>query len=626
MEKQIRNYIRECDICQRYKYDNSVSPGLLQPLPIPEEAWSQISLDFIEDNVFKLHGLPNILISDRDKVFMSKFWSDFFKLQGVELHMSTAYHPQSDGQTEVVNRCLDTYLRCMCGDQPYDCSKWLSLAEFWYNTSFHSAIETTPFEALYGYPPPIHIPYFRGDSTVHDVNESLMAREAMLEVLKHHLGRAQKRMKQQHDKHRSDRTFALGDWVYLKLQPYRQNTLRDRQFHKLSPRYFGPFKIIDKYGKVAYKLSLPTDSKIHLVYHRVIIGNLLVAAGVIGGILSALVFSLLFKLLLVLIHGRNRDTGIKIFSPLIKKPEDLSFLEKEDGLSSLNVIGKGGCGEVYKAVLPGSDGKEIAIKKIIQSPTDQEELTEEDSKLLNKKMRQIRSEIKTVGEIRHRNLLPLLAHLPRPDCHYLVYEYMKNGSVHDYLVGVARGEKELDWPARYKIIMGIAAGLEYLHMNHTPRIIHRDLKPANVLLDDEMEARIADFGLAKSVPDANTHMSTSNIAGTAGYIAPEYHQTFKFTEKCDMYSFGVVLAAVVMGKMPSDEFFQNTEEVSLVKWMRNVMTSDDPKRAIDPKLMGSGYEEQMLLALKVACFCTLDNPKERPDSKNARTMLSQIKH
>ncbi|KAL1568327.1 Leucine-rich repeat receptor-like serine/threonine/tyrosine-protein kinase sobir1 [Salvia divinorum] len=359
---------------------------------------------------------------------------------------------------------------------------------------------------------------------------------------------------------------------------------------------------------------------------RIIGWSLGFAAGVIGGILSALVFSLLFKLLLVLINGRSRDTGIKIFSPLIKKPEDLSFLEKEDGLSSLNVIGKGGCGEVYKAVLPGSDGKEIAIKKIIQSPTDQEELTEEDSKLLNKKMRQIRSEIKTVGEIRHRNLLPLLAHLPRPDCHYLVYEYMKNGSVHDYLVGVARGERELDWPARYKIVMGIASGLEYLHMNHTPRIIHRDLKPANVLLDDEMEARIADFGLAKSVPDANTHMSTSNIAGTAGYIAPEYYQTFKFTDKCDVYSFGVVLAAVVMGKMPSDEFFQNTEEMSLVKWMRNVMTSDDPKRAIDPNLMGSGYEEQMLLALKVACFCTLDNPKERPNSKDARTMLSQIKH
>lgn len=218
MEKQIRNYIHKCDACQRFKYDNSASSGLLQPLPIPEAAWSQVSLDFIEglplshgkstilvvvdrltkyahfmclthpysaltvaqaflDHVFKLHGLPTILISDRDRVFISQFWTDFFKLQGVELHLSTAYHPQSDGQTKVVNHCLETYLRCMYGDQPANWSKWISLAEFWYNTSFHTAIETTPFEALYGYPPPLHIPYFRGDSSVHDVNESLLARE-----------------------------------------------------------------------------------------------------------------------------------------------------------------------------------------------------------------------------------------------------------------------------------------------------------------------------------------------------------------------------------------------------------------------------------------------------------------
>ncbi|PIN27056.1 Serine/threonine protein kinase [Handroanthus impetiginosus] len=349
-------------------------------------------------------------------------------------------------------------------------------------------------------------------------------------------------------------------------------------------------------------------------------------AGAIAGSVSGLVFTVLFKLVMSIIRGRNKNSSLKIFSPMIKKPEDLAFLEKEDGLASLEVIGRGGCGEVYKSVLPGSDGKEIAIKKIIQPPRDAEELTGEDSKLLNKKMRQIKSEIQTVGEIRHRNLLPLLAHLPRPDCHYLVYEYMKNGSLQDCLQQVAEGRRELDWLARYKIALGVAAGLEYLHISHTPRIIHRDLKPANVLLDDEMEARIADFGLAKAVPDANTHVTTSNVAGTVGYIAPEYYQTFKFTDKCDIYSFGVLLGALVMGKLPSDEFFQHTDEMSLVKWMRNVMSSEDPKRAIDTKLLGNGYEEQMLLVLKVACFCSLDNPKERPNSKDVRCMLSQIKH
>ncbi|KAL2552191.1 Leucine-rich repeat receptor-like serine/threonine/tyrosine-protein kinase SOBIR1 [Forsythia ovata] len=310
----------------------------------------------------------------------------------------------------------------------------------------------------------------------------------------------------------------------------------------------------------------------------------------------------LIQFILFLIRGRKKETSLAIFSQMIKNPEDLAFLEKEDGLNGLNIIGRGGCGEVYKATLPGTNGKEIAIKKIIQPPRDAEELAEEDSKLLNKKMRQIRSEIQTVGQIRHRNLLPLLAHLPRPDCHYLVYEYMKNGSLQDVLQAVSEGRRELDWLARYNIALGVAAGLEYLHMNHTPRIIHRDLKPANVLLDDEMEARIADFGLAKAVPEANTHVTTSNVAGTVGYIAPEYYQTFKFTEKCDIYSFGVLLGVLTMGKFPSDNFFQHTDEMNLVKWMRNVMTSDDPKRAIDPGLLGNGYEEQILLVLKIACF------------------------
>ena len=347
-------------------------------------------------------------------------------------------------------------------------------------------------------------------------------------------------------------------------------------------------------------------------------------AGAIAGCISGLVFSVLFKALLVLVRGGGKESGPVIFSPLIKKAEDLAFLEKEDGLAAMEIIGRGGCGEVYRAELPG--GKLIAIKKIIQPPKDAAELAEEDSKLLNKKMRQIRSEIQTVGNIRHRNLLPLVAHVSRPNCHYLVYEYMKNGSLQDMLTQVAQGTRELDWLARHKIAVGVAAGLEYLHLNHSPRIIHRDLKPGNVLLDDDMEARIADFGLAKAVPDANTHVTTSNVAGTVGYIAPEYHQTLKFTDKCDIYSFGVLLGVLVVGKLPSDDFFQHTAEMSLVKWMNNIRTSDDPKRAIDSKLMGYGYEEQILLVLKIACFCTVDEAKQRPNSKEVRCMLSQIKH
>ncbi|KAJ6845869.1 leucine-rich repeat receptor-like serine/threonine/tyrosine-protein kinase SOBIR1 [Iris pallida] len=352
--------------------------------------------------------------------------------------------------------------------------------------------------------------------------------------------------------------------------------------------------------------------------------------GVIAGALSGVAISLVFRMLTNCIRGRYKNYGVgpAIFSPtIIKNAEDLAFLEKDDVVASLEVVGRGGCGEVYRAPLPNNTGMIIAIKKIMKRSADGAEPGEDESRLLDKWMRQIRSEIVTVGRIRHRNLLPLLAHVTRPDCHFLVYEFMKNGSLHDAMKrSSSEGVVELDWLLRHKIAVGVAAGLEYLHVHHKPHIIHRDLKPANILLDDHMEARIADFGLAKEVPDGNTHMTGSNVAGTCGYIAPEYHQTLKFTTKCDMYSFGVILAALVIGKFPSDDFFQDTDEMNLVKWLRNVMNSEDPAAAIDPKLKGNGYEEQMLLVLKIACFCTMDDPRERPSSKEVRVMLSQIVH
>ncbi|KAJ6978327.1 hypothetical protein NC653_030029 [Populus alba x Populus x berolinensis] len=411
-------------------------------------------------------------------------------------------------------------------------------------------------------------------------------------------------------------SLSLANNLFTGKVPKSIRSFRNLQFFDFSGNSFleGPVPVI---GKGESSTPAPSSSAPapaphkHKNSRRKLAGWLFgFLAGSVAGSLSGFVFSLLFKIVLAAVKGGGRDVGPAIFSPLIKKAEDLAFLEKDDGLANLEIIGRGGCGEVFKAELPGNAA----------------ELSEEDSKLLNKKMRQIQSEINTVGHIRHRNLLPLLAHVSRPDCHYLVYEFMKNGSLQDVLNQVTEGKRELDWLARHKIAVGVASGLEYLHLSHSPRIIHRDLKPANVLLDDDMEARIADFGLAKAMPDAKTHITTSNVAGTVGYIAPEYHQTLKFTDKCDIYSFGVVLGVLVMGKLPSDAFFQSTRELSLVKWMRNVMISENPNQAIDPKLKGHGLEDQMLLVLKIACFCTIDDPKQRPNSKDVRCMLSQIKH
>ena len=218
-------------------------------------------------NVFKLHGMPKTIISDRGSVFTAHFWQELFKLQGTELVMFSAYHPQSDGQTEVVNRSLEQYLRAFVGDKPNAWADWLHLAEYWFNTNFHTSTKLTPFEALYGIPPPSLLDYIHGATQVAVVDQLLQNRQDLISLLKQNLLSTQARMKSQADLHRSYTSFSVNDWVYLKLQPYRQHSLRLKGFNKLSPRFYGPFQVVQKVGQVAYKLALPTDCSIHLVFH-----------------------------------------------------------------------------------------------------------------------------------------------------------------------------------------------------------------------------------------------------------------------------------------------------------------------------------------------------------------------
>ncbi|GJX99564.1 ty3-gypsy retrotransposon protein [Tanacetum coccineum] len=265
LKKMVKQMIRDCDVCQRQKPDLSAYPGLIQPLPIPERIWKEISMDFIE-KLPTSHGKSVILVVvDR----LSKY-AHFILLAHpftVKLKLSTAYHPQTDGQTEVVNRSLGCYLRCMCGEKPKEWVKWLPLAEFWYNTNYHTSTKTTPYEAVYCQTPPIHVPYIPGDSRVEEVDRTLQAREEAIKVLKFHLKRSQDRMRNQANKHRTDRQFEVDDWVYLKLQPHKQVSIRQGQQHKLSPKYYGPFKVAERIGEVAYRLELPSSSQIHPVFH-----------------------------------------------------------------------------------------------------------------------------------------------------------------------------------------------------------------------------------------------------------------------------------------------------------------------------------------------------------------------
>jgi hypothetical protein len=219
------------------------------------------------DNIFKLHGPPKVIVSDRDRIFTSKLWQDIFSALKVELHFSTAYHPESDGQTERVNQCLEQYLRSMAFQEPKKWAEWLPAAEWWYNTSYHTSLKTTPFEALYGYPPPqIHDISVPCDISP-EAQVTLQEKEHVLKNLQHNLQQAQNRMKKFADLKRTERQFEIGDMVYLKMQPYRETALGLRNALKLSSKYYGPFRVLQRIGKVSYKLQLPTGTLLHDVFH-----------------------------------------------------------------------------------------------------------------------------------------------------------------------------------------------------------------------------------------------------------------------------------------------------------------------------------------------------------------------
>ncbi|KAL0560863.1 hypothetical protein IC582_001277 [Cucumis melo] len=275
MKADIKKYVEQCGICQRNKSEATKPAGVLQPLPIPDRILEDWTMDFIEglpkagsmnvimvvvdrlskyayfvtmkhpfsakqvaiefiDKIVRRHGIPKSIISDRDKIFLSNFWKELFYAMDTILKRSTAFHPQTDGQTERVNQCLETYLRCFCNEQPNKWHQFIPWAELWYNTTFYSSTRTTPFQAVYGRPPPPLISYGDKKTPNDEVETMLKERDLAISALKENLTIAQNRMKKFVDSKRRELKFKVGDEVYLKLRPYRQRSLAKKRAEKLA--------------------------------------------------------------------------------------------------------------------------------------------------------------------------------------------------------------------------------------------------------------------------------------------------------------------------------------------------------------------------------------------------------
>ncbi|KAK6153274.1 hypothetical protein DH2020_012913 [Rehmannia glutinosa] len=289
---------------------------------------------------------------------------------------------------------------------------------------------------------------------------------------------------------------------------------------------------------------------------------------------------------------------------------DLSISDVAKCLTAVNVIGQGRSGVVYRAVIPS--GPTIAVKRFRSS--------EKFSAAT------FSSEITTLARIRHRNIVRLLGWAANRKTKLLLYDYLPNGTLGDLLHDGRR--ERVEWEIRFKIALGVAEGLAYLHHDCVPPILHRDVKTHNILLRDRYEPCLADFGLARFIEDENggSFSAYPQFAGSYGYFAPEYASMLKITEKSDVYSYGVVLLEIITGKKPVDPSFPDGHHV--IQWVRDHLKSkNDPVDIIDQKLQGhpDTQIQEMLQALGIALLCTSNRPDDRPTMKDVVALLKEIK-
>ncbi|KAK4480108.1 hypothetical protein RD792_013165 [Penstemon davidsonii] len=278
-----------------------------------------------------------------------------------------------------------------------------------------------------------------------------------------------------------------------------------------------------------------------------------------------------------------------------------------DNFSNENLIARCGSGKVYKGRL--ADGSLVAVKRLKEERTQGGEL-------------QFQTEVEIMSMAVHRNLLRLRGFCMTPTERVLVYPYMSNRSVASCLRERPESQPPLDWPKRKRIALGSARGLAYLHDQCDPKIIHRDVKAANIFLDEDFEAIIGDFGLAKLMDHKETHVNTA-VRGTIGHIAPEYLSTGKCSEKTDVYGYGVMLLELITGQRAFDlaRLAKDDDDELLLDWVKGLLKEENLETLVDPDLRGNYIDEEVEQLIQLALLCTQDSPTERPKMSEVVRML-----
>lgn len=274
-----------------------------------------------------------------------------------------------------------------------------------------------------------------------------------------------------------------------------------------------------------------------------------------------------------------------------------------NGLCEENVIGEGGYGIVYSGIL--ADGTRVAVKNLLNNRGQAE--------------REFKVEVEAIGRVRHKNLVRLLGYCVEGAYRMLVYEYVDNGNLDQWLHGDVGEVSPLTWDVRINIILGTAKGLAYLHEGLEPKVVHRDVKSSNILLDRQWHPKVSDFGLAKLLCSERSYVTT-RVMGTFGYVAPEYACTGMLNEKSDVYSFGILIMELISGRNPVD-YSRPQGEVNLVDWLKTMVGNRKSEEVVDPKLPDMPASKALKRILLVALRCVDPDATKRPKMGHVIHML-----